>query len=129
MCTQEIGWLFKSKILIFNCYIGERVGVLVYGKLIENILLLFNTSCFIWNHSEMSWRVTFTVLSKSLQSVDVTVILVLSEYNVVCDSWSIICGRSFIHIYWTAMGQDRTLRNCKIYWLPIWLKAMCCCAV
>ena len=39
-----------------------RVGVvvLVHDKLIANVLFFFKTSWFIWNHSEMTWRVTFT---------------------------------------------------------------------
>jgi hypothetical protein len=124
MCAQEISWFCRCKILIVKCYIEGTSWSLIYGKLIANVLLLFNTSWFIWNHSEISWRVTFTVLCKSLESVDVTVILVSSACNVVCDSLSIICGRSFIDIYWTALGQDRTLRNSKLYWLTLWLKAM-----
>jgi hypothetical protein len=51
------------------------VTVLAYENLNENVLFLFNTSWFIWNHSEMRWRVTCTFFCQSLQSVAVTMSL------------------------------------------------------
>jgi hypothetical protein len=47
-------------------------GVLAYVNLIANVLFLYNTSWFIWNHSEMSWRVMCTSFCQSLQLVAVT---------------------------------------------------------
>ena len=111
MHTQEISWFCKSKFWLSSIRFRVRVGVLAHEKLIANVLFLFNTSWFIWNHSEMSWRVTFIVLYKSLYLEDFPTMLVSSTYSMVCESSSIISGRSFIHIYWTELGPGQNLEE------------------
>jgi len=89
------------------------------------LLLLSHTTM----HGSMNTKFTFTVLCNLLHSVDVTIILVSSAYNMLCESLSVIL-RDYLYIYieqhW---AQDRTFRNSTLYWLPIWPKAVRCCAV
>jgi len=81
---------FRLSSIIFRVL----VNVLANEKLIPNILFLFDTHLFIWNHSVISWIVMFTF--------SVVIIISRCYYNVsvicICESLPIIFGSSFICI-------------------------------
>ena len=60
-------------------------------------------------HGSMNTKFTFTVLCNLLHSVDVTIILVSSAYNMLCESLSVIL-RDYLYIYieqhWARTGQN-----------------------